>query len=673
MVSRNELGIIRQLCTRLYTRGEVVRAVQHVVRRGGVYWWRRRVCKKVGETERTTIAISLRTPNLGVARTIAAHLTHESERVMRRENGEMLSAEQTKAMLTSVARAHLAKLDRVAALEIADGITAGEGKRSDLVMAWVKRFQASRGPFAKVEPSDHSAMTDSGLSTDEILEVDQTITFLRDRNLTGLPRARLVSLLESCGAPQGEGDIREAERISHRAQSAALFAVSRRWSGEYSEDIDLIDEVLRTRETAALSEAALHFTPRSPMAECPPDVAVPVIQPDPVEISSNRETSILKLVDQLIENKAKLNEWAEKTQRQVRSVAELFVKMLGEDHVRLLAQDQIAKYKTLLLTLPKQYGKGKNDQNFPLSDWLKRAKKLPAEKVGRVGTTLNRQMGQLDDVLKYIRANGYTIRDYSGVTELRANSAGRPRDARNFLDPEDYTAFFKLPPWTGCESQENRVTAGSVVIHDALYFVPILAQKTLGRREEICGLDVDDVLEEDGIPYIFIRDNAHRRIKNPQSTRRIPLVAEPCRLGFLRYRSAIKALGYKLLFPDLRAGSDRTALGDVFYDSFVEHWELAIPDYQEQKKVFHSIRKTGGDNLKDADVTSEIRADILGHGGKNTTEERYANAAKLKQMLKALDKLPTYTSDLVACDIRLHEDVLNRKPRASAVQRRRDV
>ena len=139
-------------CAHACTHGvKLVRAVQHVVRRGGVYWWRRRVCKKVGETERTTIAISMRTSNLGFARTIAAHLTHESERLMRRENGEMLSAEQTKAMLTSVARAHLAKLDRVAALEIADGVTAGEGKRSDLVMAWVKRFQAARGPAARVE------------------------------------------------------------------------------------------------------------------------------------------------------------------------------------------------------------------------------------------------------------------------------------------------------------------------------------------------------------------------------------------------------------------------------------------------------------------------------------------------------------------------------------------
>jgi integrase len=495
-----------------------------------MYWWRRRVCKKVGETERTTIAISMRTPNLGLARTIAAHLTHESERLMRRENGEMLSAEQTKAMLTSVARAHLAKLDRVAALEIADGTDAADGKSSDLVMAWVKRLQGARGTFAKVEAGDRATMLESGLSLDEIEEVDRTIVFLREHNLTGLPRAKLVSLLQSCGAPQGEGDIREAERIYNRAQSAALFAVARRRSGEYA--------------------ATPQTTPRSLMGASvsSPDVVVPAVQTDRAETFSNRETSILKLVDQLIENKAKLNEWAEKTQRQVRSVAELFVKMVGEDHVRLLAQDQIAKYKTLLLTLPKQYGKGENDKDLPLSDWLKRAKKLPPKDVGRVGTTLNRHMGQLDNLLSYIRANGYTIRDYSGVTELRANSTGRPRDARNFLDPEDYTAVFRLPPWTGCESQENRMAAGSVVIHDALYFVPILAQKTLGRREEICGLDVDDVLDEDGISYIFVRNNEHRRIKNPQSTRRIPLVAEPCRLGFLRYRSAIKALATSCCF-----------------------------------------------------------------------------------------------------------------------------
>ena len=249
-------------------------------------------------------------------------------------------------------------------------------------------------------------------------------------------------------------------------------------------------------------------------------------------VSQTGKLRILELVDQLIANKAKLNEWAEKTQRQVRSVAELFVKMLSEDHVSRLAQDQIPKYKTLLLTLPKQYGKGENDKNLPLSDWLKRAKKLPAKEVGRVGATLNRHMGQLDDVLSYIRANGYTIRDYSGVTELRANSAGRPREARNFLDPEDYTAFFRLPPWTGCESP-GKSHRRRIDRYPRCVVRSDFGAEDAARREEICGLDVDDVLEEDGIPYIFIRNNEHRRIENPQSTQAHPLVARPAQLAFL--------------------------------------------------------------------------------------------------------------------------------------------
>jgi hypothetical protein len=46
-----------------------------------------------------------------------------------------------------------------------------------------------------------------------------------------------------------------------------------------------------------------------------------------------------------------------------------------------------------------------------------------------------------------------------------------------------------------------------MIYQDALLIVPYLARYTLGRREELCGLDVEDVLEEDGTPYIFVRPN----------------------------------------------------------------------------------------------------------------------------------------------------------------------
>lgn len=68
-------------------------AVQHVFRRGAIYWWRRRILQKVGERERAPIAISMNTSELFMARTIAAHLTLESERIMQEGKRKMLSAQ----------------------------------------------------------------------------------------------------------------------------------------------------------------------------------------------------------------------------------------------------------------------------------------------------------------------------------------------------------------------------------------------------------------------------------------------------------------------------------------------------------------------------------------------------------------------------------------------------
>jgi hypothetical protein len=76
--------------------------------------------------------------------------------------------------------------------------------------------------------------------------------------------------------------------------------------------------------------------------------------------------------------------------------------MIGEDHVRALAQNRIAEYRSLLLALPRSYGKGQNDRKTPLSVWLERAKALPENEVGRKAGTLNRHLTQLQEVLVYI-------------------------------------------------------------------------------------------------------------------------------------------------------------------------------------------------------------------------------------------------------------------------------
>ena len=166
---------------------------------------RRRLLKKTGERELAPIAISLRTSDLSKARTIAAHLAVASDGILRQPEGsEVLSPVQVRLMLELVARSHLAKLDRLAVLETADGITADEGRTSDLVMGWARRLQASQGIGAVVGDAERGVMAANGLGVEEIEEVNWTLDLLRNGSRGSLPRQKLIALLEACGAPKGQ-------------------------------------------------------------------------------------------------------------------------------------------------------------------------------------------------------------------------------------------------------------------------------------------------------------------------------------------------------------------------------------------------------------------------------------------------------------------------------------
>jgi hypothetical protein len=230
----------------------------------------------------------------------------------------------------------------------------------------------------------------------------------------------------------------------------------------------------------------------------------------------------------------------------------------------------------------------------------------------------------------------------------------------------DMKAIFALPPWHGCASESARLQAGAVVVHDALYWIPLIASHSLARREEICGLMITEVVFDAPIPYFDIHPNQYRRLKNAQSKRKIPIHPELLRLGLRDYVLAVGALGYDLLFPDLVSARGTDPLGDQFQDLWSPILSKAVPDAETTGKVFHSIRHFGNDALVDARVMIEWRQDIMGHGGRSEAEERYRDATRLRRKMSALKKLPQMTSDLVAHPIMLKVSVIQklaRKPR----------
>lgn len=414
----------------------------------------------------------------------------------------MLLAVQVRSMLESVARAFGQARSRGRARGLIT-LTWRTGVAVILLWAGPGGSRPTQGIVAKVGEAERRVLTENGL-TKETDEVARTLDLLRKGSRGGLPRQKLIALLQACNAPQGEGDIRQAEQIYYRGKRGQLPLC---WlpivDGPVISSKTITDEVLKQRPVVLNAPGATAQHDFSGGKQNIIDRVSPSYEGSTPSAEASEETSIVKLTERLIDEKATLGEWNEKTQRQVRSIIATFVEMIGEDHVRLLGQNRIAEYRSLLLSLPRAYGKGQNDRKTPLAVWLERAKALSKEKIGRDPGTLNRHLTQLKEVLVYIEACGHNI-EFTGVSKLLAKKKRRARDERNIFSQNDLDAIFRQPPWLGCDGLDKRMSSGTTVYHDGIYFVPLLARYTLARREELCGLDVDDVFEEDGIHCIFV-------------------------------------------------------------------------------------------------------------------------------------------------------------------------
>ena len=234
-------------------------------------------------------------------------------------------------------------------------------------MGWARRLQASQGIVATVGMAERQRPGGERPHPEEIDEVSWTLDLLRKSARGTFPRQKLIALLDACGAPQGEGDIQQAERIYYRGQAAALLSVDRRWSGNYREDDRLIEQLLSDngRRQASICNALASQLQRenSSHGECPASRATAAISRlrTPLRLPKRpRLRNWLKISSRRRPSSAS---GMSKTQRQVRSLVATFVEMIGDDHVRSLAQSRIAEYRSLLLALPRTYGKGQNDRN----------------------------------------------------------------------------------------------------------------------------------------------------------------------------------------------------------------------------------------------------------------------------------------------------------------------
>ncbi|MBB4427611.1 integrase [Bradyrhizobium sp. CIR48] len=631
-----------------------------------VYYWRRRPPRVLANVlDRPHLFLSLRTTSHVVARRLAAQLDLilEDAAMLADTEDLHLSGSQIETMLRGVVDKHLTKLERVAhAAKTSPGFDFEQARLGDKRAFWAYALLDAQGSTAAVRAEDRIRMSADGLSDADIDAVQNHLAMLRINEMVPTNGHILRRMVDAVGATPTAMNINVAQGTYFRGMRLALAEIDRRYGSRRVEDEGFVDRMLLARsdppQQVLPSEAGSRAGPSDP----------PKAESDPTPSVAMADFS--KFADDVILHNARDGRWDDKTQRQARSISNLFIKfMLQDQHVQdlnALCQQHVGKFVDFLRSgIYKNYGKSAKDEGRSIAELRAVAMAHHSSERGIAGDTLNRHLTFLAQIFRHAVARGVGSLAEIDLVALRSKGKKkRARDERAKLPFEQAAAIFRTPPFNNCAAWDRLDEPGpeglNQIFHCALYFVPILIYYTGCRREELCGLMVDDVVLDNGdSPYLHIAKNQRRRIKNPQSQRNIPLHVEVLRLNFVAYVKAIKALGYKLLFPDLYSPSSRSPLGDRFYKQFNPILEGA--GVTEEGLGSHAVRHLFGAQLKKKLVAEEDRADLLGHGGDSETSERYCEPHEIATLLKFVEKLPVVTAHLRPQEVQLLPWVLKKE------------
>lgn len=206
----------------------------------------------------------------------------------------------------------------------------------------------------------------------------------------------------------------------------------------------------------------------------------------------------------------------------------------------------------------------------------------------------------------------------------------REQDRRQPFDTNQLNMLFSSPAYVG-----GKVSGGGK--GPVAYWLPLMGLFTGARIEELCQLRLEDILEEDGVPYIFIRrKHKDQDTKTDSSVRRVPIHAELIRLGFFRYVEIQKERKREWLFhqlvPDVHG--DRSGNWSKWFHRYLRE-QVGIHD---KTVVFHSFRHTFKATCRECSITEEIHDALTGHTNGSVGRSYGGSLFPLRPLSEAIKK-----------------------------------
>lgn len=315
----------------------------------------------------------------------------------------------------------------------------------------------------------------------------------------------------------------------------------------------------------------------------------------------------------------KQNGWTDKTKIEVAGVFKLLVDILGDVEISSITRPMLIELRSSLLRVPPNFYKknpGKSVQ----------AALVSSPEPGISIKSVNKHMARIGSLLKYCHENSMVPNNpATGLQIAEKQRADEERSAYTLGDVKNIVS--NLPMDVGAPER---------------YWIPLIGLYSGMRLNEICQLHVEDIMVIDGHWCFAVNDAGNKRLKNAASARVIPVHPKLIDLGLIRYHEAVKEANQPRLWMNLaliHLHGYTNSIGK-WYQRFNREYVTDDP-----KRVFHSMRHTVADILKQKAVSEPVIAEILGHAHKSITSSRYGKRYQPKVLLEAL-KLLDYDIDI---------------------------
>lgn len=339
---------------------------------------------------------------------------------------------------------------------------------------------------------------------------------------------------------------------------------------------------------------------------------------DPASLSmqqATKRTAKKRLADVLevyIAEKERLKKWRAGVTKENRAKFNLLLRYLGADASLHMSDDLASDVKNMLLKMPVNANKkaGLKDKSIQELIVLTGQKCMSA-------TTVAKHISVYSTFYDWAVRRKETGENPFAALVDDVTKAGEDRDS---FTPEQSCIIVKAALDTKPPHQK---------------WGTLIAFYTGARLNEVAQLDAADIRQVNGIWCVDInKNNELKSLKTDSSQRVVPIHSKLIEYGLLDY---VKEAGSGRLFPALtytvKAGYGRN-LGRWFNESLLP--KLGI---KSDTLVFHSIRHTVADQLRNNAVELSTIKDILGHTHEDVTLNIYAPKLSKGLMQKAIETL----------------------------------